>query len=47
MQFQGRELGYDQLIVQSLVGNLEWSSGGRDGSLYHIDHRRKIKTFWR
>ena len=28
--------GYDQYIVQSLIGNYNWSSTGRSGKLYHL-----------
>lgn len=27
---------YDRFIVQALVGNIGWSSRGREGSLYHV-----------
>ena len=38
---------YDNLIVQSLVGNLSWSSKTADGTFYHVgtvpDHR--LRTY--
>ncbi len=40
------EHSYDRFIVQALVGNVGWSSQGRDGRLYHVgtipDRRREI-----
>ncbi len=35
-QFMELDMGYDQLIVQSLIGNYEWSSIGNKGKFYHV-----------
>lgn len=34
--FMEKEFPYDQFIVQSLIGNFQWSSTGRAGKLYHV-----------
>ena len=34
--FMAGEYPYDRFIVQALVGNVGWSSRGRDGRLYHV-----------
>ncbi len=35
-QFMSEEFEYDQFIVQSLIGNYNWSSYSQKGRLYHI-----------
>jgi len=35
-QFEESEQYYDRFIVQSLIGNYEWSSTGSAGRLYHV-----------
>lgn len=34
--FMALEQTYDQYIVQSLIGNFHWSSGGQDDRLFHV-----------
>ncbi len=34
--FMERDYDYDQFIVQSLIGNYEWSSVSRHGKYYHV-----------
>ncbi len=34
--FMSRDYEYDQFIVQSLIGNYEWSSTGSKGKFYHV-----------
>jgi hypothetical protein len=34
--FMKLELEYDKFIVQSLIGNYEWSSVGQQGKFYHV-----------
>ena len=34
--FMAGEHSYDRFIVQALIGNVGWSSRGRDGRLYHV-----------
>jgi hypothetical protein len=34
--FMAEDYPYDRFIVQALVGNVGWSSRGRDGRLYHV-----------
>lgn len=45
-EFLAADQRYDQFIVQSLVGNAEWSSESLDGKLYHVgtvpDKKRHI-----
>ena len=38
---------YDNLIVQSLVGNSQWSSSTQDGTFYHVGTvpDRRMRTF--
>lgn len=44
--FMAQEIDYDQYIVQSLIGNSEWSSSSALGKLYHVgtlpDKRNQI-----
>jgi len=35
-EFMRQETGYDQYIVQSLIGNHEWSSMSHSGQFYHV-----------
>lgn len=35
-EFMKQETGYDQYIVQSLIGNHEWSSMSHSGQFYHV-----------
>lgn len=35
-EFMKQETGYDQYIVQSLIGNHEWSSISHTGQFYHV-----------
>lgn len=37
---------YDRLIVQSLIGNAEWSSKTRDGVFYHVGTMPDKKGHW-
>ncbi|MCA9669070.1 MAG: hypothetical protein KC503_25920 [Myxococcales bacterium] len=45
--FMKLEQQYDQFIVQSLIGNYQWSSVGRAGRLYHIGTvpNKRAQTF--
>lgn len=44
--FMASDQRYDRFIVQALIGNLRWSSHGRQGRLYHVgtvpDKRSRI-----
>lgn len=35
-EFMEKDLPYDQLIVQSLIGNYEWSTNQTQGKFYHV-----------
>jgi hypothetical protein len=35
-EFMALEFRYSRFIVQSLIGNYEWSSDGRSGKFYHV-----------
>jgi hypothetical protein len=35
-QFMSLDFTYDRFIVQSLIGNYQWSSSGKQGKLYHV-----------
>ncbi len=35
-QFMAEEIAYDRFIVQSLIGNFNWSSRSKDGKYYHV-----------
>ena len=35
-EFMSENFNYDRYIVQSLIGNYNWSSEGRQGKLYHV-----------
>lgn len=34
--FMSLDFTYDRFIVQSLIGNYQWSSSGKQGKLYHV-----------
>lgn len=34
--FMAKDFEYDAFIVQSLIGNFQWSSAGKQGKLYHV-----------
>ncbi len=46
-QFMEQEFPYDKFIVQSLIGNFNWSSTSSEGRLYHVGTmpNRKNKSF--
>ncbi len=35
-EFMNMEIDYERFIVQSLIGNYEWSSRSNDGKFYHV-----------
>src|SRR5690606_29403368 len=35
-EFMAKDYGYDQFIVQSLVGNRKWSSVSPEGQFFHV-----------
>lgn len=45
-EFMKTELDYDRLIVQSLIGNSQWSSSTREGKFYHVGTMPTKKGDW-
>ncbi|GAB4408188.1 MAG: hypothetical protein OHK0039_11090 [Bacteroidia bacterium] len=43
-QFMALEHSYDMFIVQSLIGNYNWSSSGRSGRFYHVGTMPNVKN---